>query len=144
MTQTVLRALAALAAGVIFGAGLALSGMMDPSKVVGFLDMASGHWDPSLALVLGGAVLVAAAGVFAVSKMGKPMLDHMFHLPESVAIDRKLIGGSVLFGLGWGISGYCPGPALASLSLGTGSVSLFVGFMLAGMVLHDRYVERVT
>jgi uncharacterized protein len=142
MNVTVLRALAALAAGMVFGAGLALSGMMDPSKVIGFLDIAGGRWDPSLVFVLGGAVLMAALGVLMVSKMRRPVLDHMFHLPESVAIDRKLIGGSMLFGLGWGISGYCPGPALASLSLGAGSVVLFVGFMLAGMLLHDRYFER--
>jgi uncharacterized protein len=144
MNGIVLRALAALAAGVVFGAGLALSGMLDPSKVVGFLDVAGGNWDPSLAFVLGGAVLVAAAGMLAVRKMRKPMLDHIFHLPQSDAIDRRLIGGSILFGLGWGISGYCPGPALASLSLGAGSIFLFTGFMLAGMILHDRYVAGAT
>jgi uncharacterized protein len=142
MNKTILRALAALAAGAIFGAGLALSGMLDPSRVVGFLDVMGGKWDPSLAFVLGGAVLVAATGMLVVRKMRKPMLDHMFHLPQSDAIDRRLVGGSVLFGLGWGISGYCPGPALASLSLGAGSVALFVGFMLTGMILHDRYVAR--
>ena len=108
------RVLAALVAGLIFGIGLAFSGMLNPEKVLGFLDVA-GDWDPSLILVMGGAIPVAAAGFVLVTRRGRPLLAEKASPPAARWIDRKLIAGAVLFGLGWGLAGYCPGPALASL-----------------------------
>ncbi|MEJ5900097.1 MULTISPECIES: YeeE/YedE family protein [Ochrobactrum] len=133
------RLAAALFAGALFGFGLSLSGMIDPSRVQGFLNIASGHWDPSLAFVLGGALLVAIPGVMLQRKLAKPVLDDSFHLPEKTQIDRPLLFGSALFGLGWGLAGFCPGPAVAALSIGLPQVWLFVAAMAAGMVIHDRF-----
>ncbi len=144
MKSQYFHALSALTAGAVFGAGLALSGMLDPSRVTGFLDIGSGRWDPSLALVLGGAVLVAFAGVAVMRKMGKPLLDERFHLPGHHKVDAPLLFGSVLFGVGWGLSGYCPGPAIASLSLGVLPVLTFTAPMIAGMIIHDRIAARVS
>ncbi|MER8680277.1 DUF6691 family protein [Mesorhizobium sp. M1405] len=135
--------MAALAAGTIFGYGLALSGMLDPVRVQGFLDV-SGAWDPSLAFVLGGAVAVATGGTAWMGQMSRPFLAETFHLPISSRIDAPLVLGSAIFGLGWGLGGFCPGPAVASLSLGLAPV-LFVALMLAGMVAHDRcFVRRAS
>ncbi|CAN7326527.1 MULTISPECIES: YeeE/YedE family protein [Ensifer] len=131
------RLLATLASGVIFGIGLSLSGMLDPARVRGFLDVTR-DWNPSLAFVLGGAVAVSALGVLLTRRMRRPLLDDAFHLPSNRVIDRRLIIGSAIFGVGWGLVGLCPGPALASLSLGLPATALFVVAMLAGMVLHDR------
>jgi uncharacterized protein len=128
----------ALIAGAIFGFGLSLSGMVDPARVLGFLDLASGHWDPSLMFVLGGAVLVALPGVALQRRMAKPALDREFHLPATNTIDRRLVIGSALFGIGWGLAGFCPGPAVSALSTGAPIVALFVVTMAAGMLLHDR------
>ena len=134
-----LRALAALVSGLIFGFGLSLSGMLDPARVRGFLDV-TGSWDPSLAFVLGGAVFIATIGYRLALWFGRPLLDHRFHLPMKTRIDRPLILGSATFGIGWGIAGLCPGPAVASLSLGLAPTILFVVAMLIGMEIHDRLV----
>jgi uncharacterized membrane protein YedE/YeeE len=134
--------LAAFASGLVFGLGLILSGMVDPGKVLGFLDLA-GAWDPSLALVMGGAVAVAAAGFAlagrrAVSWLGEPM-----RLPGVREFDAPLVLGSLAFGVGWGLAGFCPGPALAAL-LGGGGVKagVFVAAMLAGMGLFELAERR--
>ncbi|MBP1874700.1 putative membrane protein YedE/YeeE [Ensifer adhaerens] len=132
-----LRLGATLVSGVIFGIGLSLSGMLDPARVRGFLDVTR-DWNPSLAFVLGGAVVVSALGVVVTRRMQRPLLDDAFHLPQNRVIDRRLIVGSAIFGVGWGLVGLCPGPAVASLSLGLPATMLFVVAMLAGMALHDR------
>jgi uncharacterized membrane protein YedE/YeeE len=136
------RLLIALLAGAIFGFGLSLSGMVDPARVLGFLDVASGHWDPSLMFVLGGAVLVAAPGAVIQRRMKNPVLDTQFHLSEKTAIDTRLLVGSAIFGIGWGIAGFCPGPALSALSMALPAVILFVAAMAAGMIVHDRVLAR--
>ncbi|MFN3362370.1 MAG: DUF6691 family protein [Allorhizobium sp.] len=135
--------LTALASGAIFGIGLSLSGMLDPVRVRGFLDVA-GDWDPSLAFVLGGAVAVAMAGMFVRSRLRNPTFDDAFHLPATMPIDTRLILGSAIFGIGWGLAGLCPGPALAALSLGLAPVALFVVAMLVGMTIHDRLIAGRT
>lgn len=135
-----LRIIAALACGALFGFGLSLSGMVDPARVLGFLDLASGHWDPSLMFVLGGAVMVAVPGVMLQRRLSRPLLDDAFHLPEKTGIDRRLVVGSALFGIGWGLAGFCPGPAVSALSLGLAPVLLFVAAMAAGMLLFDRVI----
>ncbi len=144
MTATLSRILVALASGMIFGFGLSLSGMVDPARVIGFLDIGSGNWDPSLAFVLGGALAVALAGMAIVRRMSMPILDDSFHLPAPGRIDRRLLLGSALFGTGWGMAGFCPGPAIASLSMGLGPTVLFVAAMLLGMAMHDRFVAKAT
>jgi len=121
-----------LLSGLLFGAGLTVSQMVNPVKVVGFLDVA-GHWDPSLALVMGGALAVTSFFYRLVLRRDKPLCAAQFHLPASRLIDAKLIAGSALFGVGWGLAGFCPGPALASLSYGTSSLA-FVGAMVAGII----------
>ena len=133
----------ALLSGTLFGLGLALSGMMDPARVLGFLDPA-GSRDPTLAFVLGGAVAVSALSVMLSRRMMRPLLVDRFDLPTRTRIDRPLILGAGLFGIGWGLSGFCPGPALASLSLGLPKSLLFVVAMLLGMALHDRRLHPAT
>lgn len=131
-----MQAVAALASGLLFGLGLILSGMADPSKVMGFLDLA-GSWDPSLAFVMGGAILVGAIA-FRFGARGKTsLLGEPMRLPTAVAIDRRLVLGSFTFGIGWGLAGYCPGPALASILAGSMKPVLFVGAMVAGMALFE-------
>jgi uncharacterized membrane protein YedE/YeeE len=130
-----LRILAALAAGLTFGLGLALSGMLDPARVRGFLDVA-GAWDPSLVFVLGGAVTVSGLGYRLSRRLSGPVLDARFDLPARRRIDAPLIVGAALFGIGWGLSGFCPGPAVAALSTGAVPVLVFVAAMLIGMALH--------
>lgn len=143
MTRYLWQTVAALASGVVFGFGLALSGMLDPARVRGFLDIA-GAWNPALAFVLGGAVIIAMLGVALARRMRRPLLDTAFHLPPTTAKpDRKLVVGSALFGVGWGLVGLCPGPAVASLVTGRTSVLIFVAAMLAGMVLHDRLAAAI-
>lgn len=137
MNRNIYQFAAALAAGIVFGFGLSLSGMLNPVRVQGFLDI-FGTWDPSLAFVLGGAVIVAFIGVRAMKLLRRPAFDSNFHLPTNTRIDAPLIIGSALFGLGWGIGGFCPGPAVASLLLGIPQTALFVVAMLVGMILHDR------
>ncbi len=124
-----------LLSGGLFGAGLAISGMMDPKRVRGFLDI-RGDWDPTLAFVMGGAILVMAAAWLLQKRLLKPVFASAFYLPDKQLIDRKLIGGAVLFGIGWGLAGLCPGPAFGALLVEPLSAALFLGGMLAGMALH--------
>ena len=135
------RALAGLIAGIIFGFGLSLSQMVSPAKVQGFLDLA-GDWDPSLALVMLGAVLVTFAGYRFVLRRKAPLLDRKFHLPKRAEIDVSLIGGAAIFGIGWGLVGLCPGPALAALAVADAKILGFVAAMLAGMAI-DRALRRL-
>jgi uncharacterized membrane protein YedE/YeeE len=122
--------------GLVFGIGLILAGMTDPSKVLGFLDLA-GNWDPSLALVMGGAVVVGLAGFQVAARRRRTLLGDAMRLPTATRIDRRLVLGSVAFGAGWGLAGFCPGPALASLATGGAKVLLFTGAMLAGMIVYE-------
>jgi len=128
------RLFGAVAIGVLFGFGLVLGGMTNPQKIVGFLDI-SGVWDPSLALVMGGALAVTATLFPLIIRRGKPLLDTGLHLPTRRDIDVPLVIGSALFGVGWGIAGYCPGPALASLGRPVADAALFVAAMIAGMLI---------
>jgi uncharacterized protein len=128
--------LVALAGGLLFGVGLAVSGMTQPSKVVGFLDVA-GNWDPSLAFVMLGAVLVYFVSNRFVSRRESPLFGARFHLPTRRDLEPKLIGGAALFGVGWGLGGYCPGPGIASLGAGLGTALAFVAAMAAGMWFFD-------
>jgi uncharacterized membrane protein YedE/YeeE len=128
-----IRLLAALAAGLLFGAGLALSGMNDPAVVLGFLDIA-GAWNPTLAFVMGGALAVTFPGYQLVLRRGRALLEPKLALPTARAIDVPLVGGAALFGIGWGLAGYCPGPALASLAGAQPGTIVFVTAMLIGMV----------
>lgn len=136
-----LRLFVALVAGAVFGFGLSLSGMVDPARVSGFLDVASGHWDPSLIFVLGGAVIVAIPGLMLQRRLARPMLDERFHLPVKTRIDPPLLIGSAIFGLGWGLAGFCPGPAISTLSMGLMPTFVFVAAMAGGMLLHDRVLK---
>lgn len=131
----------ALLSGLVFGLGLLASGMTDPIKVKGFLDL-FGAWDPSLALVMGGAI---AVGVLAFASARRRELSwtgtHM-EIPSNVTIDARLLLGGALFGAGWGLAGYCPGPALVAASSGSAVAAAFVAAMLAGMTLHDRLLAK--
>ncbi len=131
------QVLAALASGTLFGLGLTLSRMVDPAKVLGFLDVAS-DWDPSLALVLLGATGTAAIGFrFILGRRAAPLFAETFSLPTTRAIDRRLVIGAAIFGVGWGLVGLCPGPALAGLGLAFRSAAIFVAAMLAGMAVFE-------
>ncbi|MCO5071066.1 MAG: YeeE/YedE family protein [Rhizobiaceae bacterium] len=140
-TISLFRALTALVAGLLFGFGLSVSGMVDPARVLGFLDIASGNWDPSLMFVLGGAVATAVPGMLIQRRLAKPALGDAFDLPERDGINQRLLIGSVIFGIGWGIAGFCPGPAVAGLSIGMWGIVVFVVAMCAGMIVHDRLVS---
>lgn len=133
-----LQSLVSVIAGVLFGAGLVVGGMTDPGKVIGFLDLA-GRWDPSLAFVMGAALCVTLP-VFqlVIRKRSRPLLGSRFFLPTKTDLDPQLLGGSALFGIGWGIAGLCPGPAIANLVSGAPEVLAFVVAMVAGMWLRDR------
>ena len=135
MSNATLRNLAALGSGLVFGLGLSLAQMTNPDKVLNFLDL-SGHWDPSLLLVLGGAVVLSTLGFRLVFKRCAPLWDSLFHLPLTRAIDRPLVLGSALFGIGWGLSGYCPGPAIASLGFGNPEALWVVPSIVAGAALQ--------
>jgi uncharacterized protein len=133
--------IASLAAGLLFGGGLVLSGMVDPVKVLAFLDLGAipaGGWDPSLAFVMAGALIVATPAFVLIRRRSRPILAETFHLPETRGVDRRLMLGSALFGIGWGLVGFCPGPAIAALGLDGWKAPLFVLAMLAGMALKDR------
>ncbi len=136
------RLVPTLAAGLLFGAGLTISGMTDPQRVRGFLDL-FGRWDPTLAFVMGGAVMVMAVAWRLRSRMRHPLFAEKFVLPGRSDLDARLILGSALFGIGWGLAGLCPGPAIASLALAPGAVLPFVAAMLAGMAIH-RILPRPT
>lgn len=128
-------ALPATAAGILFGAGLALSDMVNPARVLGFLDVA-GAWDPTLAFVMGAAVLASALGYALARRRRAPLFGPAFLIPENRRLDSQLIGGAALFGIGWGLVGFCPGPAVAGLVYGLWQPWLFVAAMLAGMWLQ--------
>tara|TARA_Y100000310_G_C20406699_1_gene679998 strand:- start:201 stop:623 length:423 start_codon:yes stop_codon:yes gene_type:complete len=127
--------IASLLCGLLFGLGLLISGMSNPARVLNFLDL-SANWDATLAFVMGGAILVAAPGMYWVRKRNKPMFANKFDIPTSKTIDAKLILGSAAFGIGWGISGFCPGPAVVAIASFQTDVLLFVAAMIAGMLLH--------
>jgi uncharacterized membrane protein YedE/YeeE len=126
--------ISAFASGLIFGLGLLISQMVNPAKVLGFLDI-FGNWDPSLALVMGGAVAVSALGNVAANRRGIPMLAPRLEVPTRRNIDPRLMGGATLFGIGWGLVGLCPGPALVGLIYGPWQILVFVAAMFAGMAL---------
>ncbi len=129
----------AIASGLLFGLGLIAGGMTDPAKVQGFLDL-FGHWDPSLAFVMGGAILVGVAG-FAVARRRKlAWSGEAIELPQSRIVDARLLAGGALFGIGWGLGGLCPGPAMTALGAGFVPALWFVVAMLLGMWLHDRFL----
>lgn len=121
----------ALITGLVFGTGIAISGMMDPAKVLNFFDLA-GAWDPSLALVMGGALVVTFVGYRIAWKRNAPLFGGRFQVPTGTQIDMKLVGGSALFGIGWGIAGFCPGAAIPALGTGRWEVALFLVAVVAG------------
>lgn len=127
--------------GLIFGLGISTSGMANPAKVLNFFDVA-GSWDPSLAFVMGGAVLVTFIGYRWVLSRSKPLFDTRFGLPTSSDIDSRLISGSLIFGIGWGIAGFCPGGALPALGTGNRTVMIFVAALISGIYL-TRKVEAI-
>ena len=128
----------ALLSGLVFGLGLILSGMTEPLKVKGFLDLA-GAWDPSLALVMSGAIAVAAVAFARARRRERSWTGAPMEIPTNRTVDARLVAGGVLFGVGWGIAGFCPGPALVALGSGVGAAGIFVAAMLAGMLVHDRF-----
>ena len=131
------------AVGLLFGIGLMLSGMTDPGKVIGFLDLL-GTWDPSLALVMGGAIMVGFFAFAVAKKRTTTFLGGVMRFPTNMDIDKKLVLGSLMFGAGWGLAGFCPGPALVSMADGQSKALLFVVAMVVGMVgfeLMDRFVH---
>ncbi|PAU81099.1 hypothetical protein CK501_05920 [Halovibrio salipaludis] len=136
-----MKVLAGLVAGLLFGLGLAVGGMTDPQRVLGFLDVA-GAWDPTLIGVMGGAVVTSFIGYRLVWRMGAPRLEPHFFIPTREDLDVRLLGGAALFGIGWGLSGYCPGPAVASISGLTGPLAAFVAAMAAGWWIARRMGER--
>lgn len=136
-----MNALYAAAAGLIFGLGLILSGMTDPMKVKGFLDL-FGAWDPSLALVMGGGIAVGTVGFALARRRTRALSGEPIDWPTSTAIDARLLVGGVVFGLGWGLAGFCPGPALVAASSGFAPALWFVPAMLLGMWAHDRFIAR--
>ena len=127
--------------GLLFGLGLMLSGMTDPGKVLGFLDL-FGNWDPSLAFVMGGGVMVGLLGFGWAKKQALSLSGAPFQWPEMTLIDRPLVLGSLMFGLGWGLAGFCPGPALVSMASGNDKALVFVLAMVAGMVIYERFKKR--
>jgi len=130
-----------LLAGLVFGLGLMLSGMADPSKVLGFLDLA-GAWDPSLALVMAGAIGVGLLAFAVAGRRERALLGAEMKLPRARHIDRRLVGGGLMFGVGWGLAGFCPGPALVALGMGQTKAVIFVLAMLAGMALFELIERR--
>lgn len=132
-----MKGLAAFLTGLLFGLGLIMSGMTDPNRVLDFLDLA-GAWDPTLAFVMGGAVLVTMPAFALLRRRDRPLLAERFGWPTLTTVDLPLIMGAALFGIGWGLAGLCPGPALVNLATGHRDVLLFCVAMVAGMQLHDR------
>ena len=136
-----MRILMALITGLVFGIGLIVAGMTNPAKVLGFLDLA-GRWDPSLALVMAGAILVALPAFRIAAKRRQSLLGEPMHLPTATRIDCRLVLGSLAFGAGWGLAGFCPGPALASLATGAVQPLIFCAAMLAGMGIFELIERR--
>jgi hypothetical protein len=138
-----MKYLVSFGAGLLFSIGLAVGGMTQPGKVVGFLDF-FGNWDPSLAFVMGGAVIVnLLLFKFTTERREQPLFDESFRIPTRSDIDWQLVGGAGLFGVGWGLAGYCPGPGLTALGSGSATAFTFVGAMVGGMLLYqvfDKYV----
>ncbi|WP_019998144.1 YeeE/YedE family protein [Aureimonas ureilytica] len=135
------RILLALLSGLVFGVGLVVSQMIVPEKVLGFLDL-YGTWDPSLAFVMGGAILVSAPAFALARRMGRPLAAPRFEIPTRRDIDARLLSGAAIFGLGWGLVGLCPGPALAAIALSAMPALVFVAAMMAGMLLFRLTLER--
>ncbi len=129
-----MRLIALYLTGLVFGVGISISGMANPAKVLNFFDV-FGTWDPSLAFVMGGALVVTFIGYRFVLKRPAPIMDARYHLPTAQDVDTRLIGGSALFGIGWGIAGFCPGGALPALGTGRWEVAAFVAALLAGMLI---------
>jgi uncharacterized membrane protein YedE/YeeE len=142
---TIMQIVTALFAGLVFGIGLVVAQMTDPAKVLAFLDLA-GRWDPSLAFVMGGAVLVGAVAFRAAGRRRRSILGAPMGLPAAARIDRRLVLGGLAFGAGWGLAGFCPGPAVAALGLsaaaGGGKPLIFVGAMVAGMAIFELLERR--
>ena len=132
-----MRLLVALFSGVLFGLGLVVSGMVNPAKVLGFLDVA-GDWDPTLAFFMGGALLVAVPAFRVILKRPRLVLAEEFALPAKKDLDARLLAGSALFGVGWGLAGFCPGPAVTALASGLAPAFVFVAAMVAGMAPYKR------
>lgn len=139
--QDTLRVALSFVSGVLFALGLWLGGMTDPTKVQGFLDL-GGSWEPSLSFVLGSAVLVSGASYLLAKKQRRPWLHAEFEIPNSTVIDRRLILGAIIFGAGWGLAGYCPAPALVSLSQGSTDALIFFISMLSGIFAYSRFGEK--
>jgi len=131
----------ALFIGALFGFGLAVSEMIDPARVIGFLDVA-GRWDPTLLFVMGGALAVTVPAFPLVVRRARPLLAEFFALPTRSKLDGSLIAGAIIFGIGWGIAGFCPGPALAALTSGSPGVALFVVAMIAGQWAGSLFEQR--
>jgi uncharacterized protein len=136
-----MKTFAALASGLLFGIGLILSGMTTPARIVGFLDW-FGAWDPTLLFVMGGAVPVYAAAFWITRKRGQPALSSSFDAVESAKIPPQLVCGAALFGIGWGLSGFCPGPSVVALASGAAAPTLFVIAMLAGMAVYQQLFKN--
>lgn len=134
-------AFASLLAGLVFGLGLIVSGMANPAKVLGFLDL-TGHWDPSLAFVMAGAISVGAVAFTVAQRRTVSFLGAEMRLPSARHIDGRLVLGSVLFGIGWGVAGFCPGPALVALGMGEVKALVFVAAMLVGMGAFELFERR--
>ena len=130
----------AVVTGLLFGAGLAASGMTNPEKVQGFLDL-TGVWDPSLMFVMGGAVVVTLISFRFILKLSRPVFSEQFHMPSSTSIDTRLIIGAALFGTGWGLVGYCPGPALAAIAYLNSDVMIFLVAMFVGAFLGQELLK---
>ncbi|MDO8271202.1 MAG: hypothetical protein Q7U82_04670 [Gammaproteobacteria bacterium] len=140
MTHTTVHRLTEFAVGLLFGLGLLLSGMTDPGKVLGFLDLA-GAWDPSLALVMGGAIVVGFFAFGSAKKRTTSFLGGALHLPTARDIDKRLIIGGLLFGAGWGLAGFCPGPGIVTMAAGEPKAAVFVIAMIAGMLVF-QFTDR--
>ena len=136
-----MKNLLTLISGLLFGFGLLLSGMADPAKVQNFLDL-FGTWDPSLAFVMGGAIAVTMPGFWLVIRRNKPFFNEVFHLPSRTDLDARLITGAAIFGVGWGLGGFCPGPAITALPLAVEGTLIFVATMLTGMAASKYVLQR--
>ena len=141
MTRTTAHRLSEFVVGLLFGWGLLISGMTDPGKVLGFLDL-GGAWDPSLAFVMGGAIAVGVVAFGIAKTRIRTVLGGALHLPTSQVIDKRLVLGALLFGAGWGLAGFCPGPAVVSMATGQPKAVIFVVAMLLGMWLFERLERR--
>lgn len=135
-----MRILTAYLIGLLFGLGIVISGMANPAKILNFFDIA-GTWDPSLAFVMGGALMVTAPGYWLVLSRAAPVLEQRFQIPHNRTIDLRLIGGAALFGIGWGITGFCPGGALPALGTGRIDVALFAAAMVAGIITAQTFMR---